>query len=300
MMRLLFALVFTLSAGWAVAQEVDFQVKVNYQKRQVVDPKVFQTLEQALQEFLNNQKWTEDLYQTEERIRCNLQLTLQEELGPTSFRAEIAISATRPVFNSDYQTTLLNHIDKTVTFSYEQFQPLFFSENTFNNNLVSVLSFYVYIILGLDYDSFSPFGGEPYFQKAQDVLNDVPAGVAEAVGGWRSTDGNQNRYWIIQNFLDPRMRDYRRAWYDYHRQALDIMYEDPVAARAIIVKALEMINKSNQAYRNAMIVIMFNNAKSNELVEIFKGAGLQERSQFINVMSKVDPANQDKYRKLRS
>jgi hypothetical protein len=300
MMRLLFALVFTLSAGWAVAQEVDFQVKVNYQKRQVVDPKVFQTLEQALQEFLNNQKWTEDLYQTEERIRCNLQLTLQEELGPTSFRAEIAISATRPVFNSDYQTTLLNHIDKTVTFSYEQFQPLFFSENTFNNNLVSVLSFYVYIILGLDYDSFSPFGGEPYFQKAQDVLNDVPAGVAEAVGGWRSTDGNQNRYWIIQNFLDPRMRDYRRAWYDYHRQAMDIMYEDPVAARAIIVKALEMINKSNQAYRNAMIVIMFNNAKSNELVEIFKGAGLQERSQFINVMSKVDPANQDKYRKLRS
>jgi len=300
MMRLLFALALTFSAGWAAAQEVDFQVKVNYQKRQVVDPKVFQTLEQTLQEFLNNQKWTEDLYKTEERIQCNLQLTLQEELGPTSFRAEIAISATRPVYNSDYQTALLNHIDKSVTFSYEQFQPLFFSENTYNNNLVSVLSFYVYIILGLDYDSFSPFGGEPYFQKAQDVLNDVPASVAEAVGGWRSTDGNQNRYWIVQNYLDPRMRDYRRAWYDYHRQALDIMHEDPVAARAIIVKALEMINKSNQAYRNAMIVIMFNNAKSNELVEIFKGAGLQQRSQFINVMSKVDPANQDKYRKLRS
>lgn len=300
MKRLLFLLVVSFFAGLIQAQEVSFQVKVNYQKRQVVDPKVFQTLEQTLQEFLNNQKWTEDLFESEERIQCNLLLTIQEELSPTSFRTEIAISATRPVYNSDYQTTLLNHIDQAVTFGYEQFQPLFFSENTYNNNLVSVLSFYVYIILGLDYDSFSPYGGEPYFQKAQDILNDVPASIADAVGGWRSTDSDRNRYWIIQNILDPRMRDFRRAWYDYHRQALDIMYEDPVAARAVMVKALEMIDKSNQAYRNAMIVIMFNNAKSNELVDIFKGAALQERAKFINVMSRIDPANQDKYRKLRS
>ena len=282
------------------AQELSFNVRVNFQKQQLVNPRVYQTLEKDLADFLNNQRWTDDLFESYERIECNLLLTIEEELSQSAFRASLAISASRPVFGSDYQTSIINHRDNDVVFNYEQFQPLIYSENTFNNNLVSVLSFYCYIILALDYESFSPLGGEPYFQKAQDVINAIPPGVKESVGGWRSTDGNQSRHWIIQNWLDPRMRDYRQGWYDYHRQGLDIMYQDPVAGRAVILKALELMDKANQAYRNALIVVMFNNSKSNELVEIFKGATPAELSPFTQIMGRLDPANSDKYRKLRS
>jgi hypothetical protein len=151
----------------------------------------------------------------------------------------------------------------------------------------------------LDYDSFSPFGGEAYFQKASDILNNIPTPVSASNPGWRSIEGNRNRYWIIENLLSPRVRPYRQAMYDYHRQALDVMASDANAGRAIMVNAIEKISQVNQTYPNAMIIQMFANAKSNEIVSIFLGAPMTERNKVIQVMSKIDPTNSSKYRTIR-
>ncbi len=282
------------------AQELNFSVKINTQRLQTVDPRVFETLEKTIFDFLNNNKFTDHFYDTKERINCNLQLTIQQELSPTRFKADLAIQASRPVFGSNYETTLLNHQDRDVTFDYEQFQPLIFSRNAYNDNLSAVLSFYAYMILGQDYDTFSPLGGDPYFKIAQDILNNIPAGAAVANPGWRSLDGSRNRYWMIENLLSPRVRPFRLAMYDYHRLGLDVMSKDVAGGRAVMMKALNEVAQVNQVYPNSMVVQMFNQTKGQELTEIFKGGTPQEKEQLISLMGRIDPANAGKYRAVRS
>lgn len=293
-----FIVLFCISSN-IVAQEFNFNVKLNSEKAQTVDPKVFESLELALRDFLNNQKWTVDEYEPEERINCNLLLTISEELSETSFKADLAIQATRPVFNSDYQTALISYVDKGVLFEYEAFQPLEFGDNIFNSNLTSVLAFYCYVILGADYDSFSPFGGEDHYQKAQDILNNVPPSATSRYKGWRSLDGNRNRYWLIESILSPRTRNMRQAMYSYHRLALDTMADDVDGGRAAMMAALKEMDKVNKGYPNAMIVQLFALAKGDEIIEIFKGGSRQQQNDVIRIMSKIDAANAAKYRKIR-
>lgn len=294
----LFFLLF-LVLGQSYAQELNCQVRINTQKLQTVDPAVFETLQQTVQEFMNSTKWTDDVYETEERINCNILLTIQEELSPTSFRADLAIQATRPVFNSSYQTPLLNHIDRELTFSYEQFQPLRFTRNSFNDNLSTVLSFYVYIILGMDYDTFALYGGEPFFQIANEILTSIPQAAAERFSGWQSKDGNRNRFWIIENLLSPRIRPYREAMYNYHRHALDVMAEDVDAGRAVMAQSIDVLQEVFQNYPNAMILQMFVNAKSDEVLEVFKRGTREEKDLVIRVMSRIDASNAAQYRSIR-
>ena len=299
MRKLLFSLFFSIITLGLSAQELDVAVRINTLKLQSADPKVFETLENTVREFLNTQKWTEDVFEQEERINANILITIQEELSPTSFKADIAIQASRPVYGSDYETPLINHIDKGVTFFYEQFQPLQFSRNAFNDNLSSVLAFHAYIILGLDYDSFSPYGGEPYFQAAQDILNSVPQSAAAANPGWRSLDGNRNRFWLIENLLSPRVRPLRQAWYDYHRQGLDVSATDVATGRAIIAAALEEIQKVDQAYPNSMIIQLFTDTKSQEILEIFKRGTPQEQNTVVQIMTRIDASNAAQYRAIK-
>ena len=256
----LFAIL-VLGSSISNAQELNFTVNVNIQKLQTVDPSVFSTLENTLQEFVNNQKWTNDAFEQEERIEGNILLTVQEELSPTSFKASLAIQSSRPIYHSDAKTLMLNHIDNEVTFNYQQYDPLQYSKNTFTDNLSVVIAFYMYVIIGLDYDSFSPYGGEPYFQEAQDIVNNIPQGVLGEDAGWNSLKSDRNRFWIIENILSPRSRDFRQAIYDYHRQSIDVMADDLATGRAILIQALEGVGKTNQAYPNSMIVQMFVNAK---------------------------------------
>jgi hypothetical protein len=288
--------------GLVQAQELNATVKVNYQQVQLVDPSVFATLEQAVTEFLN-QKWTNDIYEVEERIDCNFILTLQKEISATSFEMNLAIQSSRPIFGTDQSTALVNTIDGYVTFDYQQFQPLQFSENRFDNNLTSVLAFYVNIILGMDYDSFSPSGGEPYFQKAQEIVNNVPAGLYGTYLGWSSTDasnsrGSRNRYWIMENFLSPRMKPFRLGMYQYHRLGLDMMTQDVNQARAAIAEVISTIGQVDQSYPNAILTQLFLNAKRLEVIEIFKRGTNTERTTVRQVMTRVDPANGAEYRSL--
>lgn len=299
MKRSIFTLCFSILALWLGAQELNASVRINTQKLQSADPKVFETLESTVREFLNTQKWTDDVFEIEERINANVLITIQKELSPTTFEADIAIQASRPAYGSDYETPLINHIDKGVTFFYEQFQPLQFSRNTYNDNLSSVLAFHSYIILGLDYDSFSPFGGEPHFQAAQDILNNVPQSAAAANPGWRSLDGNRNRFWLIENILSPRARPFRQAWYDYHRQGLDVCAADVATGRAIIAAALDQVREVDQAYPNSMIIQVFTDTKSQEILEIFKRGTPQEQNSVVQVMTRIDASNASKYKEIK-
>ncbi len=296
MKKYYFLLIALICCKLASAQELDFTININTPKLQTTDPKVFESLKESMVNFLNNQKWTPDVFDPNERIKCNIQMTIKEELSANTFSADFAIQAVRPVYGSSYETPLISHVDKDLTFIYEQYQPLEYTKNAFSDNLTSFLSFYVYVILGMDYDSYSLYGGEPYLQAANDILTTIPPSAAQAFPGWRSLDGNRNRYWIIENLLSPKVRDYRQAMYDYHRQSLDLMAEDTNSGRAIMLQALETISKVNRSYPNSMILQMFTNAKSNEIVEIFKKGTSQEKNKVRQIMSKIDASNASKYR----
>jgi len=280
------------------AQEINATVSVNSQKAQS-DPQIFKSLEASIQEFMNTQKWTEDDFEQSERIKVNMQLTITEETSASSFSAELQIQAIRPVFNSDYQTPLLTHLDRSIRFSFEPFQPIVYQEETFTDNISHILAFYAYVILGYDYDSFAPFGGEKHFQKAQNIINVFPANLSAAFPGWTSqTGGKQSRYWLMESMLNPSVRPYREAMYTYHRRGMDIMHEDLETGKAILMQVLETVGQVNNKYLNAMVLKMFSNAKQTELIEIFKVAPRQQKTRVYAIMSKVDPANSSKYRAI--
>ena len=297
-MKFCFTLLFGLFSVLGYAQELNVDVSVNTPQLRTVDPKVFESLETSIQEFMNNRKWTNDVFEPEERIQVSLQITITKENSPTSFEADFALQSTRPIYNSDQNTPVFTHVDG-ITFNYEQFQPLEYSENQFDNNLVSVLAFYTYIILGLDYDSFGPFGGEQYLQKAQEIVTNIPPAAAATYKGWRSVDGNRNRYWIIENLLTPRARNFRQANYEYHRQGLDLMSENAAAGRALVLAAIQKIGDMNRNYPNSMIVQIFGNTKRDEIIEIFKAGSLTEQNEMISTMIKLDPADASKYRAVK-
>ncbi|MEM8527918.1 MAG: DUF4835 family protein [Bacteroidota bacterium] len=297
-----FLFLFLLVGLSTFAQELDFQVTINTPKLQTADPKVFETLETAIQEFMNNTKWTNDVFEQEERIKGSLILNINEEQSATRFTAELAIQAVRPVFNSSEETVTFRYQDKDVWFDYEQYQPLIYAQNTYNDHLTSILAFYAYVIIGLDYDSFSPIGGEPYFERALETVNNIPANVAGVQpAGWRAQDSGKriNRYWLTENLLSPRVRPYRQAMYDYHRQGLDLMSNDAVAGRAIVAQAIDAINGVQRAYPNSMILQLFSDAKSDEITEIFAAASMAEKNKVIQVMTRVDGARSAKYRSIR-
>ena len=200
---LLIAALFTASTQ---AQELKVKVTMNTPKLQTADPAVFQTLRQAVEEFMNNQKWTTDVFDETERIKMDIVITISKELSSNTFEAEISCQSIRPVYGSNYETPLFKHQDKDVVFTYEQFQALDYSQTTYLNNLTSILAYYANIAIGMDYESFSPLGGEPYFQAAWDIVNRIPPNVSSSVPGWKSVEKNRNRYWLVENILSPKVR----------------------------------------------------------------------------------------------
>ena len=297
-MRYLFPILL-LFATALQAQELNVDVTVNTPNLLNVDPAVFRTLEGAIEAYMNQRQWTDDYFEEEEKIDVNMQLTIDEEKSNTSFSATLSLQSTRPIYNSGEQTVMLNHQDKQVDFVYEQFQPLEFSENQFTDNLASVLAFYAYLIIGMDYDSFAPFGGEPYFQKAQTIIQTVPSGVASQFKGWTAADGRRSRYAIMETLLSPRSRRLRQANYDYNRQAPDIMAENTDAGRAVMLDAIKTVQEVNRSFPNAVAVQMFANSKGTEVVEVFKVASLPEKNQVIAAMSALDPARAGIYRGIK-
>lgn len=279
----------------AKAQELQCEVSVLTPGIQIADPAIFNTLETAIFEFINNRKWTDDDFQPDEKIQCTIVLSITEELGNDRYRGNATIQSSRPVYNSDYQTLLFNFNDRDWEFQYVQFQPIEFQDNIFLNNLSALLAFYAYTVIGFDYDSFADKGGNPYFLKAQNIVT-LAQNTSEK--GWKSFENLRNRYWLIENLLNPRFKNFRSAYYNYHMNGLDRMYDDRNLATETITSTLQILNSINQQNPNSMIIQLFFNAKSEELLNIYADVPKTQKANAINLLTRLDAGNADEYQKL--
>jgi hypothetical protein len=296
----IFSLVLVISTA-TNAQELLAKVTVNAQRvTTTVDKKIFTTLQAQLLNLLNNRKWSNETFQTHEKIECNFLLNIDKVLEPNVYQASLTIQAARPVYNSSYQTALINFMDADVTFRYVEFQPIEFNENRIQGtdplaaNLTAVLGFYVNIILGLDYNSFSPKGGDVYFQKALNIVNNAPEN--RSISGWKAFDGLRNRYWLAENLMNTRYNIVHDVMYTYYRQGLDNMYEDEANGRRSILAALKQLKSFNDQNQNSMILQFFMQGKSLELIRIFKKAPPQEKNDAATILSQIDITNASKYK----
>jgi hypothetical protein len=266
-------------------QELNCKVTINADQVQTSDRTVFKDLERAIANFLNTRKWTPDTYKNHERINCGLFLNISKMPSIGNFQASAQITAARPVYNSNYESALLNFADREWEFEYYESQPLEYNDNNYINNLTSMLAYYAYIIIGMDYDSFSELGGTPYFQKALTVVNN--AQPANRVG-WAALAGTRNRYNLIENINNPLMLELRKNNYKYHRLALDNFEKNPEQSRKVILECLNNVKAVWGVYPNAIYVITFFDAKSTELVNILSTASLQNKREAYDLLVTLD------------
>jgi hypothetical protein len=295
--KILFILFVLGWGGLLQAQELRCQVKIisAQVQGQGVEARVFTGLETAITEFMNNRKWTGDNFSNIEKIDCNILINITKIVSANTFQATMEIQSRRPVFSSSYNTVLLNYSDNAFTFTYIENQPLEFAENTYLNNLTSVLAFYAYYLIGLDYDSYSLNGGTPHYQKALNIVNSV---TGDAASSWNS--GSRNRYWMVNNMLDASFVPLRESMYKYHRLGLDIMSQNKEAGRKVITESLEGLLKIHAIKPLSFSVQMFFNAKSDEVISIYTGATTEEKSKIVPILGKIDPTNSNKYMKITS
>jgi hypothetical protein len=280
-------------ASWG--QELNCSVQIQSPQLSDVEKRLFETLKTSITEFLNNTRWTNDIYRNDERIECSVVIIVSEKLSVDEFKGTIQVQSRRPVFKTSYNTLMLNFLDQDFNFKYTEFQPLEFNENAYIANLTSVLAYYAYVIIGLDYDSFSPEGGPPYYQKAQQVVNNAQ-GAGER--GWRAFESQRNRYWLAENLANPNFKNLRLCLYQYHRLGLDVMSTDLEKGRTACFDALDLLNKVHQISPLSFLMQQFFVAKSDEVVNMFSNAPPDQKAKLVPTLTRVDPANNVKYIKI--
>lgn len=231
-----------------------------------------------------------------ERFDCTFVLNVTNWDGNSNFSGELQVQSSRPVYNSSYTTPLLNINDKDVDFIYSEGQTIDYTDQSFTSNLASVMAFYAYVIIGMDYDSFSRLGGTPYYQAAQTVVTNAQS--AGSYKGWKAFDGNINRYWLSENLNNKAYIPLRDFIYDYHRNGLDQMADNANKGRKAIADILPDLAKVDRTRLGAMLPLIFFTAKSDELVSIFNKADNRERTDAVNILSQADPANGSKYQAI--
>lgn len=276
-------------------QELRCNISVSSQKIQGTNRELFTNMQRDMYEFLNNKRWSDHVFSYDERIECSIQITLDEQAGSDQFKGSMQVRLGRPVYNSSFNTVLLNFKDNDVDFTYREFEPLEYNENGQNTNLVSLLAFYANVIIGLDYDSFSLMGGNEFYDRAERITAQCQ-NSREA--GWKSFESRRNRYWLINNLQDRSYAPVRECIYRYHRLGLDIMSDNVTDGRMVIMEALELLRKAHRTKPNSYITQIFFDAKSDEIVNIFKPAFSDERKRVYNIVSEVNPANNSKYSSL--
>jgi len=300
-LHILFVLI--ILAAQSEAQELQAKLSIISSKVSKVDKKIFQTLQTGLTNFLNNRKWSPNTYQLNEKIKCNFLISIDEELGDNMYKASLTVQASRPIYNSAYESTLINFIDNDLSFRYVEFQPIEFNENRVQGNdpmvanLTAVLAYYVNIILGLDSDSFTARGGDAFFQKAQNIVNNAPEG--SNISGWKTFDGVRNRYRLIENLMDVRFNLVHDAIYSYYRKGLDQFYDNEEVGRSGILAALNFLTVVNKDNPNSMVVQFFFQGKSKELVKVFSMAKPDLKVQARDMLVKLDIASTSEYKDLK-
>ena len=281
------------------AQELNCQVSiVTDAKLEVtsVETEIFEVLEQTIFEMMNNTKWTKDKFKVEERINCQIQVQIKEIPSPGNFSGSMQIQSTRPAFSSSYNSTVFNFQDDNVQFSFSRNALLVYAPNQFRDNLTSILAFYAYFIIGMDYDSFSSQGGTPYFVEAQQIVNNAQGSSAS---GWKSNEpGKRNRYYLVDNILHQLFEPLRECNYLYHRKGLDQLYNSEATARTEIYQALNKMVKVAATRPGSTNLLNFVQAKSNELRSLYATADQKEKTDIVNLLKKLDPANASKYEEI--
>lgn len=284
---------------FARSQELNCNVQVSAQMIQGSNREIFTNMQKDVYEFINNTVWTNHVYSYAERIDCNMLINLTEQISGDEFKGTIQIQLRRPAFNTTYNSTMLNFVDNNFQFRYVEFQTMEFDPTTFRSNLISVLAYYVYIILGIDYDSFSPLGGTEFFEMAEKIVTNAQNAVE---AGWKPYDGsrNRNRYWLVKNILDKEYEGVRQFIYEYDINGLDRMESRISEARNNISESLKLIQevyrKKPDPFMYFLSIIV--DSKSDELIEIFSEAFPEEKSLVVQIMTEIDPANKAKYEKI--
>ena len=296
---ILFSILFYSSSAYA--QELKARVSViSNRVANNVDQKTFQTLQTALDNFVNDRKWSSDNFGQQEKIDCSFLLNLASTDEPNVYKGSLTIQSARPIFNSTYVSPIINFQDNDITFKYAEFQQLEFNDNRVSgtdpevSNLTAVFAYYINIILGMDYDSFSPRGGNPFFQKAQNIVNNAPEG--KNISGWKAFDGTRNRYWLAENLLNSRYTIIHDAIYSYYRQGMDKLYDEEANARIQILNVLNLLNNLNTENPNTMIMQFFFQGKTQELINVFSKASPPDKSRALEFLQKLDVPNAPKYK----
>ena len=268
-----------------------------------VNKNIFQTLQTTLTNFINNRKWTTDVFQTNEKIQCNFLLNVEEELGNNMYRGKLTIQAARPIHSTTYDSPFINFLDNDIVFRYQEFQPVEFNENRVQGNdptaanLPAILAYYVNIILGFDYGSFSLRGGDAYFKKAWNIVNNAPEN--RDITGWKSFENIRNRYWLAENLNNNRFALVHDALYAYYRTGMDLFYESEDEGRSGIVNSLNFLNTLNTENPNSMIMQFFFQGKSSELVKVFSRANSDVKTRARDILTKIDITNTAAYKELK-
>ena len=274
------------------AQELNCTVTVIAPQISNVDVSRFDALEDGIREFMNGRRWTNDNFEFEERIECTLQLTVSEAIGSTVFKGSMQVQSSRPVFNSDYNTPVLLVNDGDIQFEWLDNSTILFNPGQHRDNLSSLLAYYAYMILGMDYDTFSLEGGTPHFLQAQAIVaNAQNAGER----GWKASQGKQNRYWLVENHLSQTFRPVRICLYNYHRKGLDVLFQDIEGGRLTIAESLIDMRSTNRIRPGSYNIQVFFLSKSDEIINIFSPAPDAERGRLLPILKQLDPGNIQSY-----
>lgn len=291
------AVFFMLSIQPGLAQDLNARVQILSPQVQNTNKRALEVLEKAISDFLNNRTWSATQVQPQERIDCSFVITINSWDGSSNFTAQAQIVSTRPVFNTSYNSPVLSISDNNFNFSYTEGQLMDYSDQQYMNNLTSLLAYYAYVIVGLDADTFEQNSGTPFYTAAQNIVNNAQN---TGFNGWRSMEGTNNRFWLVNNLLDRRYQPLRDFLYSFYLSGLDTMSDDVQQARKTILGLLPMLQRVDRLAQGAVFNQVFFTAKSDELVGVFSGMGPQERVQAYNILAEVDPANVNKYENLRN
>jgi hypothetical protein len=287
-----FLMVITLTS--LRAQELNANVVVNYQNVQTTETRIFTDMENAFRQFLNNRKWTDDVFAPEERISCNFVINIDEMPVMGNFQATVQVQSSRPVYGTNYESLVFNFADRDWNFQYTESQPIEFNLNTFTNNVSSLLAYYAYIIIGIDYDTYSELGGQTYFENAQLIVNNAQQ---QGGAGWDQfgSSRRRNRYWLMESFINPQMQAVRVAMYEYHRLGLDTFLENEEESRTNILEGLQKIEEVSKIFPQSILLISFFDAKDDEIISIFSEGGMQIRRDAYNTLVEINPTQREAY-----
>jgi len=299
MMKFILSFLVISSSVFSFSQELNCQVSVESDAKLELNStelEIIKQMKQSIFDLMNNTQWTKDVFKTEERINCNIQIQLKTNPSTGNYTGYIQVQSTRPAFNSNYNTVIYNFQDDDLAISFSRNTVLTYAQNQYRDNLSSILAFYAYFIIGMDYDSFSLKGGAPYFNEAQQIVSNAQSSGAP---GWKASEsGKRNRYWLIDNILQPVFDPLRECNYMYHRNGIDKLYDNKVEAKKALFAALNKLTPVVQTRPNTINVVNFLNAKTVELKNILSDSEVKEKTDFVNLLKKLDSGNSSKYQEI--